>query len=116
PLSIGFAPPRDRLPIEERPIRAMALDFSVAARQAFGTSVPQEAVRKLLSGRLAMSPHPEWSLPATIDWRADPFGDVNWRSQYHMLRWLDPLRRAAAGGDDEAFAMWLRYVRDWVRS
>lgn len=94
----------------------MALDFSVSARQAFGTSVPEAAVRKLLSGTLGMSPHPEWTLPAAIDWGADPFRDVNWRSQYHMLRWLDPLRRAAAQGDDDAFAMWIRYVRDWVRS
>jgi len=97
-------------------MRAMALDFSVAARQAFGTSVSEPAVRKLLSGRLAMRPHPEWTLPPEIDWAADPFQDVNWRSQYHMLRWLDPLRRAAAKGDDAAFSMWLRYVRDWVRS
>lgn len=94
----------------------MALDFSVAARQAFGTSVPEATVRQLLSGRLTMSPHPEWSLPSRIDWAADPFRDVNWRSQFHMLRWLDPLRRAAAKGDDEAYAMWIRYVRDWVRS
>src|SRR5699024_576806 len=115
-LSIGFAPPRDLPLIEERPMRAMALDFSVAARQAFGTSVSEPAVRKLLSGRLAMRPHPEWTLPPEIDWAADPFQDVNWRSQYHMLRWLDPLRRAAAKGDDAAFSMWLRYVRDWVRS
>lgn len=94
----------------------MALDFSAAARQTFGTTFSEPAVRKLLSGRVIMSPHPEWSLPPEIDWAADPFRDVNWRSQYHMLRWLDPLRRAAARGDDEAFAMWLRYVRDWVHS
>jgi len=94
----------------------MALDFSVAARQAFGTSVPEATVRRLLSGRLVMSPHPEWTLPARINWSADPFDDVNWRSQFHMLRWLDPLRRAAAKGDDEAYAMWIRYVRDWVDS
>lgn len=94
----------------------MALDFSVAARQAFGTSVPQDAVDRLLSGTLAMSPHPAWTLPARINWAADPFKDVNWRSQYHMLRWLDPLRRAAVMGDDAAFEMWIRYARDWVKS
>lgn len=94
----------------------MSLDFSVAARQSFGSSVPEAAVRELLSGTLHMSPHPQWALPAEIDWAADPFQDVNWRSQYHMLRWLEPLRRAAARGDDDAFAMWIRYARDWVRS
>src|SRR5699024_9343833 len=103
-------------PTEERPTRAMARDFSVAARQAYGTSGPEATVRRLLSGRLVMSPHPEWTLPARINWSADPFDDVNWRSQFHMLRWLDPLRRAAAKGDDEAYAMWIRYVRDWVDS
>ena len=83
----------------------MALDYSVSARQAFGSSVPQAAVEKLLAGKLVMSPHPEWELPARIDWSADPFKDVNWRSQFHMLRWLDPLRRAAAQGDEAAYEM-----------
>ncbi|MFC7457053.1 heparinase II/III family protein [Brachybacterium sp. GCM10030267] len=94
----------------------MSLDFAVSERQAFGTSYQAATVKKLLAGRLTMTPHPEWQLPETIDWAADPFDDVNWQNQYHMLRWLDPLRRAAAQGDDDAFAMWLRYVKDWVRS
>lgn len=94
----------------------MALDFAVADRQTFGSSVNREAVARLLGGELVMSPHPAWRLPETIDWAADPFGDVNWRSQFHMLRWLDPLRRAARAGDDAAFALWLRWARDWVHS
>src|SRR5699024_10144896 len=91
-------------PTEERPTRAMALDFSVAARPAFGTALLEATVRRLHSERLVMSPHPEWTLPARINWSADPSDDVNWRSQFRMLRWLDPLRRAAAKGDDEAYA------------
>lgn len=94
----------------------MSLDFDAAERQALGGSFRADAVRRLLDGVLLMSPHPEWQLPATIDWAADPFHDVNWRSQFHMLRWLDPVRRAAAAGDDDALAMWIRYVRDWVEN
>ena len=94
----------------------MSLDFAAAERQSLGGSYREGAVRQLLSGVLSMSPHPEWQLPAAIDWAADPFRDVNWRSQFHMLRWLDPVRRAGADGDKDALAMWIRYARDWVSS
>lgn len=94
----------------------MSLDFAVSERQALGSSFHAPTVKKLLAGKLTMTPHPEWTLPETIDWAADPFEDVNWQNQFHMLRWLDPLRRAAAKGDDDAYAMWIRYVRDWVRN
>lgn len=92
----------------------MSLDFAVAERQAFGYTFRREAVAELLSGSVTISPHPTWELPGAIDWRADPFDDNNWRHQYHMLRWLDPLRRAAVSGDTDAFDMWITYVRDWV--
>lgn len=94
----------------------MSLDFAVAERQTFDTGFNRAVVDRLLDGRMVMSPHPEWRLPGRIDWAADPHEDVNWQNQYHMLRWLDPLRRAAADGDDAAWEMWLRYVRDWVES
>lgn len=93
----------------------MSLDFAVAERQAFGYTFNREAVAELLSGSVTISPHPTWELPGTIDWRADPFDDNNWRHQYHMLRWLDPLRRAAMSGNTRAFNMWITYVRDWVQ-
>lgn len=92
----------------------MSLDFAVAERQAFGYTFSRQAVAELLSGSVTISPHPTWELPVTINWRADPFDDNNWRHQYHMLRWLDPLRRAAVSGNAEAFEMWVTYVRDWV--
>ena len=94
----------------------MSLDFAVSARQNFGSTFHAPTVKKLLAGKLTMTPHPEWSLPETIDWAADPFDNVNWQNQYHMLHWLDPLRRAAAQGDDAAYEMWIRYTRDWVQS
>jgi hypothetical protein len=90
------------------------LDYAAAERQAFGYAFSQQDVDRLLNGSLQIHPHPAWPLPSDIDWRADPFNDNNWRHQYQMLRWLDPLRRAAHRGNDEAFKLWLRYVRDWV--
>ncbi|MFC0675719.1 heparinase II/III domain-containing protein [Brachybacterium hainanense] len=92
----------------------MSLDLQAAVRQTLSSSVNPKEVEKLLQGRLHMSPHPEWQLPERPTWREDPFEDRNWRFQYHMLRWLEPLRRAAALGDDSAFEMWLRWVQDWV--
>lgn len=92
----------------------MTLDLEAAIRQTFATSYRQEEVDRLLDGRLQMAPHPEWTLPEDPTWLEDPFEDRNWRFQFHMLRWLEPLRRAAAKGDDAAFAMWLRWVKDWT--
>lgn len=92
----------------------MSLDLEAAKRQNFTVSFRQEDVDELLAGRLTMSPHPAWELPAEPTWKEDPFKDRNWCFQFHMLRWLDPLRRAAAKGDDAAYAMWLRWVKDWA--
>lgn len=92
----------------------MSLDLEAAGRQTLATSFRQEEVDRLLAGRLLMPPHPEWALPAEPTWQEDPFEDRNWTFQFHMLRWLEPLRRAAAKGHDEAFGMWLRWVQDWV--
>lgn len=92
----------------------MTLDLQAATRQAFTTSFRQSDVDQLLSGRLHMSPHPAWTLPQEPTWQEDPFSDRNWAFQYHMLRWLDPLRRAASHGDSRAFEMWLRWMQDWV--
>lgn len=92
----------------------MSLDLSVPKRQNLSASFRATEVEALLAGRLTIPPHPVWTLPETINWRSDPFKDRNWRLQLHMLRWLDPLRRAAIKGDDRAYAMWLDYVEQWV--
>ena len=93
----------------------MTVDFTVADRQMFGTSYSQDRVDSLVAGMLEMPPHPVWHLPDEIDWAVDPFADANWMSQLHMLRWLDPLRRAAIGGDTVALDLWRRHVSGWVR-
>jgi hypothetical protein len=94
----------------------MSLDLDAALRQTTATSFQQDEIDRLLAGRLRMSPHPEWQLPDSPTWQEDPFHDRNWTFQFHMLRWLEPLRRAAAKGDDAAFSMWLRWVEDWISS
>ncbi|WP_193105892.1 heparinase II/III family protein [Brachybacterium sp. FME24] len=94
----------------------MSLDFSVSQRQTLSNSFRAADVEALLSGTLTIPPHPQWILPAQINWRSDPFKDRNWRLQLHMLRWLDPLRRAASKGDDRAYAMWIDYVEQWVEA
>src|SRR5699024_5883282 len=93
---------------------SMTLDLNAARRQTLATSYRKEDVDRLLAGKLLMPPHPEWTLPERVTWQEDPFQDRNWLFQFHMLRWLEPLRRAASRGDDAAFEMWLRWVEDWV--
>lgn len=96
-------------------------DLEAAARQALGKHfVPgpdeERQVEDLLQGRLTLPPHRTWDLPEDPTWSEDPFQDNNWQFQFHMLRWLDPLRRAAQGGDDRAAQAWEHYARSWVAS
>ncbi|MGY5765403.1 heparinase II/III domain-containing protein [Brachybacterium sp. DNPG3] len=92
----------------------MSLDLRAARRQTLAVGFRAQDVALLKAGRLRMSPHPEWRLPQDPTWQEDPFADRNWCFQFHMLRWLDPLRRAAAQGDDAAYALWLRWIQDWA--
>lgn len=90
------------------------LDLAKCAELRVPGSFPPERVTDLKAGLLVMSPHPGWNLPATIDWTADPFGDTNWRFQFNMLRWLDPLWDAGSRGDLEALELWAATAKHWV--
>lgn len=97
------------------------VSVEAARRQSFGAMFNPNSRDKsladvLLTGKLEMSPHPEWVLPANLTWTEDPFTDRNWRAQLHMLRWMDPLRRRAVAGDREAASAWIRYAKSWVDS
>lgn len=95
------------------------VNFEAAARQVIGTNFqdkPEDSrlVADLLNGSLRMSPHKAWTLPRNPTWTEDPFDDFNWQFQFHMLRWLDPLRREGLKGNGEAGAMWEHYARSWI--
>lgn len=97
------------------------VSVEAARRQSFGAMFNPNSRDKLmadvlLSGKLQMSPHPEWDLPKSLKWTEDPFSDRNWRAQLHMLRWMDPLRRRADAGDREAASAWIGYAKSWVES
>ncbi len=70
----------------------------------------------LLRGELTLKPHRLWRLPDTIKWNENPFGEVNWVAQFHMLRWLDPLRRRADKGDAAGVDLWVAVVTSWVEA
>lgn len=96
------------------------LDLGVSSRQAFGVAYrrPTELetrTRRVLAGSLRLPPHPAWKGNLT-DWRADPFGDRNWKFQHHTLRWLNPLRWSALEGDETARREWLRVVYSWYKA
>lgn len=97
----------------------MALDLDAATRQAVGsmfarTSRDDVLVEALFNRELTLPPHPTWELPAgDIDWSVDPFSDRNWLHQFPMLRWLDPLRRAAQDGDLRAGKLWTEVAYSW---
>ena len=88
---------------------------AAAVRQALGsgfTEAPDDDVKteELKSRHLVLTPHKRWLLPESPSWSENPFSDNNWQFQYHMLRWLDPLRRASLRGDVEAARLWKKYA------
>src|SRR5690625_2683124 len=70
---------------------------------------------ELKSGIVTLPPHEPWSGNYT-DWTADPFQDLNWRFQFHTLRWINPLLWDALDGNKESKAEWKRIVRSWAMS
>lgn len=95
------------------------VNLDAARRQVIGSNFqakPEDPklVRSLLAGKLVMTPHKAWSLPAEPTWTEDPFDDFNWQFQFHMLRWMDPLRREGLNGNHQATEMWQRYAQSWI--
>lgn len=99
-----------------------AVNYKLAGEMAFGVPFDQRAddeqvSKKLLNGQLHLPPHPQWSMPNDINWAANPFGEINWIAQFHMLRWLDPLRRSFERTGEIEFAQkWEKIAISWVRN
>ncbi|KAA9393093.1 hypothetical protein FCK90_14040 [Kocuria coralli] len=115
--------PRNSPPLRPQAIERerIMVNLESAKRQAIGhhfmARKDDDAVAAgLLSGSLTMPPHKEWALPADPTWSENPFDDNNWQFQYHMLRWLDPLRRTAQAGDQKSAEAWARYARSWIQT
>ncbi|MGO0577037.1 heparinase II/III domain-containing protein [Ornithinimicrobium panacihumi] len=90
-----------------------------ATAQAFGAPFDptgQDAAKadSLTQGTLELAPHRAWRIPDEPTWRENPFREPNWVAQYHMLRWLDPLRRQAQRGQEEHLDTWLRLAESWI--
>ncbi len=97
------------------------VDLDVVHRQTFGEmfrkrSTDRALADEIIGGKLSVRPHPAWSFQGSIDWKADPFGQRNWRAQLHMLRWLEPVRRVAIDGDQEAREFWLQTCKSWIEA
>lgn len=55
---------------------------------------PLPEADRLMAGILTLPTHPTATLPEDPTWAEDPFGDINWRYQYHTLRWTTALFQA----------------------
>src|SRR5690349_6277536 len=99
----------------------MEIDLGACIRQAFGAgfdpvSTDARKARELTNGVLHLSPHDPFSLPQTPSWTEDPYGQNNWKFQYHSLRWIDVLRRRASARDASGMALRQHYVRSCIRA
>ncbi|WP_353951826.1 heparinase II/III family protein [Knoellia sp. S7-12] len=101
----------------------MTFSYSeLAARsQAIGShfsplSTDHAEAAALLRGELTLKPHRLWRLPESPKWNENPFREVNWVAQLHMLRWLDPLRRRADAGDPSGVDLWVATVTSWIEA
>lgn len=100
-------------------MKTHTVDLDAARRQTFGGMFDRHArdravADEILSGKISLRPHPAWEFDDDVDWQANPFGQRNWQAQLHMLRWLEPVRRVAMDGDEEARQFWLRMCKSWV--
>lgn len=66
----------------------------------------------LLGGVILLPPHPGVPLPADPTWLEDPLGDVNWRYQYHTLRWTQPLLAAYEATHEPSYLERLLFLLD----
>lgn len=97
-----------------------AFSRELATKQAFGvpferTSKDKSAASELANRTLVLPPHKPWTMPVELTWSEDPFREPNWVAQFHMLRWLDPLRRQAEAGKAHYIDVWLAIVESWIR-
>lgn len=99
------------------------INYSPAAAraQSFGTpwaalSTDAKSADQLTAGQLALPPHRAWRVPETVTWRENPFGEVNWVAQLHMLRWIDPLRRRVERGDLRHLDTWVKFATSWIEA
>lgn len=95
------------------------INYDAARRQAFGSAFDALGTDKavaadVMHGKLLLRPHPVWEIPEQIEWDEDPFGQRNWVAQFHMLRWLEPVRRQAVSGDLAAKEYWSDTCKSWI--
>lgn len=97
------------------------LNHAAARRQAtIGKSYirnDQTAQRlaELKESTVTLPPHNSWTGDYT-DWTADPFTDLNWRFQFHTLRWINPYLWDALDGEEDSKTEWKRIVRSWAEA
>lgn len=91
----------------------------MAEQLAFGapfapTSLDAQKAAALRAGTLDLPPNQTWKMPADITWYENPFKEPNWVAQFHMMRWIDPLRRQAEKGDIALLDLWLHIAEGWI--
>ena len=109
----------ERSPREAENAAQLSYSSEMATKLAFGPpwnrlSSDAKVAERLSQGTLELPPHRAWALPEQLNWGANPFGEVNWVAQFHMLRWLDPLRREAERGKTKYMDTWERVALSWI--
>lgn len=95
------------------------LNLEAARRQAtLGAGYSRDSnttkrLAELKQGKVTLPPHTSWTGDYT-NWVADPFEDLNWRFQFHTLRWINPYLWDALDGDENSKMEWKRIVRSWA--
>lgn len=74
------------------------------------------AANRLMRNRYTLGSEPTVRLPANPTWRENPFGDDNWRFDYHSLRFVLKLETAwARTGNARYLDRAVFLLRDWLR-
>lgn len=104
---------------EEFTIKNLNLD--AAKRQASlgnnykRNSKTKERLEELKNGTITLPPHRSWTGVYT-NWTADPLNDLNWRFQFHTLRWINPYLWDALDGNEDSQVEWKRIAKSWAEA
>lgn len=97
------------------------LNLAAAKRQASlgknytRNSKTKERLKELKNSTVTLPPHRPWTGVYT-NWTADPLKDLNWRFQFHTLRWINPYLWDALDGNEESKVEWKRIARSWAEA
>lgn len=107
--------PFERLTAEDHPVAAGIVDADEIGPGNISLNASVSAADAMAGAFRPRKDLDAYRFDGAVDWRADPFGDANWRFQLQALRGIDPLLLAyEREGDVEALEVAADVALQWL--